>query len=426
LRRRWMERLAFGLAVVVMLPAAVLATNGYFSHGVGMKAKGMGGAAVALPQDALAVGTNPAGAAYIGNRFDVGVDWFRPDRGSEITGNLFPGADGAYDANGKQDFFVPEAGGNFMLNENLALGLAVFGRGGMNTTYTTPVPLFGTTDAGVDLSQLFIVPAIALKLNDNHAIGLGVDIAWQRFKATGLEFFANSMFSSDSSAVTNNDYASSYGVGVRLGWIGRLSPMLTAAVSYESRTFMSEFDEYAGLFAEHGDFDIPSSINAGIALRPCEKTVIALDVSHIRYSEIKAIANPLLPNLGQARLGDDNGAGFGWKDVTVFKVGVAHDLNGSLTVRGGYNYGRQPIPESQTLFNILAPGVVEHHLTLGATLEIAPGAEVTAAYMHAFEKTVDGNGSIIPGMPDQGGMGGGEADLRMFENSFGIAFGKRF
>lgn len=426
MRTRRIVVISVALLVIALVPAMVLGTNGYFSHGVGMKAKGMGGATVALPQDALTAGTNPAAAVYVGNRVDVGIDWFHPDRGSEINGNMFPGVDGSYDANNKQDFFIPELAANLMLNEGLAFGISMFGRGGMNTAYTTPVPLFGQTSPGVDLSQLFIVPAVAVKLSENHAIGIGVDIAWQRFEATGLEFFANGMMSSDSANVTNNDYASSYGIGVRVGWLGRLNRMLSLGASYQSRTYMSELDEYAGLFAEQGDFDIPSSFTAGIALTPSEKTAMAFDVSHIRYSEVNAVANPLLPNLYQAQMGTDDGAGFGWEDVTVFKVGLAHQLMEPLTLRAGYNYGQQPIPASETLFSILAPGVVEHHVTLGATLEISPRAEITAAYMHAFEKTLEGEGSIIAGMPDQGGMGGGEADLTMSEDSFGLAFGMRF
>ena len=152
MRTRWITMLSVALLVTTLVPAVVLGTNGYFSHGVGMKAKGMGGATVALPQDALAPGTNPALAVYVGNRVDFGVDWFRPDRSSEISGSMFPGVDGIYDANGEQDFFIPEVAANKMLNENLAFGISVFGRGGMNTTYTTPVPLFGTTNPGVDLS----------------------------------------------------------------------------------------------------------------------------------------------------------------------------------------------------------------------------------------------------------------------------------
>ena len=41
------------------------------------------------------------------------------------------------------------------------------------------------------------------------------------------------------------------------------------------------------------------------------------------YSEINSIANPLLPNLGQSQLGTDDGAGFGWEDMDVSKIGVA-------------------------------------------------------------------------------------------------------
>ena len=411
------------LLATAVLPGVATATNGYFAHGVGMKAKGMAGAGVAYPQDALAAGTNPAGMALVGNRLDLGVELFRPDRGSEIVGNAFPGIDGTYDANGKQNFTVPEFGINRMLSPMMSVGVAVFGRGGMNTAYTSAVPLFGTTNAGVDLNQVFVVPTVAYKISENHTLGVGVDIAYQWFKATGLENFDNPMATSAPGKVTNNGYSSAFGAGVRVGWIGRLSPLLTTGLTYQSRTYMGEFDDYAGLFAESGDFDIPPQLSGGIAITPSERMVMALDVTHIWYSDIKAINNPLPANLSQVHLGTEGGAGFGWEDMTVYKLGVAFDPNEAWTLRGGYNYGKQPIPASETLFNMLAPGVVEHHLTLGATWRFMPGMEITAGYMHAFEKTVKGKGSIIPGAMEDGGLGAGEADLHMLESSFGIAFG---
>ena len=87
------------------------------------------------------------------------------------------------------------------------------------------------------------------------------------------------------------------------------------------------------------------------------------------------------------------------EDATVFKVGVAYDVTSDLTLRGGYNYGGQPIPASETLFNMIAPGVVEHHATFGGTYAVSENVEMTFAYMHAFESTVEGEDSIIPGMP---------------------------
>ena len=71
------------LLAILAVPNAY-ATDGYFSHGFGIKAQGMGGVGIALPQDALAAATNPAGMGLIGDRIDFGVTWFRPQRETEI------------------------------------------------------------------------------------------------------------------------------------------------------------------------------------------------------------------------------------------------------------------------------------------------------------------------------------------------------
>lgn len=43
------------------LPQSALATNGYFSHGYGVKSQAIAGVGIALPQDGLTAATNPAG-----------------------------------------------------------------------------------------------------------------------------------------------------------------------------------------------------------------------------------------------------------------------------------------------------------------------------------------------------------------------------
>jgi long-chain fatty acid transport protein len=409
-----------GLALAALLvPQLAAATNGYFSHGIGIKSKGMGGAGLAYPQDALVGGTNPAGFAFIDDRFDIGVDYFRPDRGSEITGSMAP-VNMTYDGNGEEAFFMPDAGVRMGLSDRVAVGLTVFGNGGMNTSYDTPIGLFGSTDAGVNLMQLFIVPSVAVKVNENHAFGLGVNVAWQSFEATGLQNFDNEMMTTEPGSVTDNDASTSTGFGARVGYLGHFGCAVRLAAAYQTRTYMGEFDEYAGLFAESGGFDIPSSFSGGIAITPNDRLVAALDFSYIMYSEINSIANPLLPNLGEAPLGDENGAGFGWEDVTVVKVGLAYDVSETLTLRGGFNYGGQPIPASETLFNMIAPGVVETHVTFGGTWMLNEQMELSFAYMHAFENTIEGEDSIPMD------FGGGEADLTMSQDSFGLGFGMLF
>ena len=126
---------------------------------------------------------------------------------------------------------------------------------------------------------------------------------------------------------------------------------------------MQKFEKYSGLFAEHGDFDIPKNWTVGVAIKPVESFTVAFDVQKIYYSDTESIGNPMLPNLMTARLGDDGGAGFGWNDVTAYKFGLQWAASPTLVLRAGYAYAKQPIPESEVLFNILAPGVIEQHVT---------------------------------------------------------------
>ncbi len=112
------------------------ATNGYFPIGYGAKTEGMGGAGIALPQDAIAAANNPAGMVMMGDRTDFGLIWFKPNRSTEITGNG-AGLNGSYDGNGRSNFFIPSFGYNKMINADTSLGVSVFGNGGMNTQYNT-------------------------------------------------------------------------------------------------------------------------------------------------------------------------------------------------------------------------------------------------------------------------------------------------
>ena len=104
----------------------------------------------------------------------------------------------------------------------------------------------------------------------------------------------------------------------------------------------------------------------------------------------------MLPNLGtpgQQLLGTDNGAGFGWEDMTIYKLGYQWDTSPEWTWRVGASIGDQPIPSSEVMFNVLAPGIMETHVTGGFTYTLATDNEITFAAMYAPESTVSG---VIP------------------------------
>ena len=383
------------------------ATNGYFSHAYSIKNKGMAGAGVAAPLDAMVPSINPAGLTEVGNRLDLGLTVFSPNREYSVSRNPIVGPPyfelmGGTVESDSNYFFIPSLGWSYQLSDRSAVGVAVYGNGGMNTDY--PAMTFydpSSSTTGVDLMQLFIAPTLATEFAYNHSFGFTPIIAAQFFEAKGVNSFAP--FSSAPSKLSNNGHDASYGLGARVGYLGKLSDQFSLGLSYQSKIYMDEFDDYAGLFAEQGDFDIPANWTAGIAVKPIPEVTIALDVQRIYYSDVDSIANPLLMNLMTDGLGTDNGAGFGWEDMTVFKVGLQWARSEQWTYRFGYSYGDQPIPANEVLFNILAPGVIEQHATFGLTYTFANQSELDFSLMYAFSNDVTGINPLANNDPATGG-----------------------
>ncbi len=386
------------LLFLLSVTSIASATNGYFTHGYSIKNKALAGAGTALPLDSLAASMNPAGMVFVGSRIDVGLTLFNPDRKYSVSGDpsspfgLRPGSV----ESSSEWFLIPAFGFNRMINEASSFGVSIFGNGGMNTDYNAKT-FFLTSPTGVDLMQLFIAPTYSVKLHPKHAVGVSPILAYQSFAAKGLDAFKS--FSTDPSHLTDKGHDKSFGYGARVGYLGEILQNLFLGASYQSRIFMSKFNEYKGLFAEHGDFDIPSNWTIGLAYKATPALTFVADVQTIYYSEVDSIGNSLNVRKlmqGKTPLGGDNGAGFGWDDMTIFKFGIQWQSSEDWIWRGGFSYGEQPIPSSEVLFNILAPGVIETHATLGVTKKIGKNHEFDFAVMRGFEKEVKGPNPMDP------------------------------
>ena len=438
------------LAAACMAAFPVHATNGYFLPGFGIRSQGMGGVGIAYGRDSLSTAANPANAVNTGMRGDMGFAVFNPERHAAVG----PDAGGGFGYNFHGDvesdakyFLMPEMGFSMGLTEDVHVALAVVGNGGMNTTYRenffsfdpypgiVPVPGVIPPDPqrdatlGVDLMQLLVPITAAYKVNEDHAIGASLVLAETRFRAYGLQAFA--LFDQDMTItsapeyLTNNGYDYSYGAGVRVGWLGEfMDDRLTIGLTYASKTYMTKFDKYSGLFAEQGDFDIPENYGIGFAFKPVKNLVIAADVQRINYRNIASVGNPGMTSpIGSdgipsttdpsQELGNDEGMGFNWTNQTVYKLGVQYGVNKRLQVRAGYNYGASPIPDDMVTFNLLAPGTVERHYSLGFTYKPNDTLEVTGAYMYAASNSQSKCGQNIVNC----------ASFNMHQNMLGLTLG---
>jgi long-chain fatty acid transport protein len=419
------------------------ATNGYFLPGFGFRSQGMGGVGIAYGRDSLSTAANPANAVNTGMRGDMGVGIFNPERSAGVWNDPTNATPGFFDSGNLESdsryFIMPEMGFSMGLTEQVHVALAVVGNGGMNTNYPGNMfPGLGVPRTpsdlrtGVDMMQLLVPVSVAYRANENHSFGVSLVLAETRFRAYGFDTFKAFPINSNPDYLTGKGFDYSYGAGVKLGWLGEfMDDRLAVGLTYASRTWMTPFDKYKGFFAEQGDFDIPENYGIGIAFKPKKNLVIAADILRINYNDIGSVGNlgpgvndgvhsgipamdtePTCPDNPYC-LGNDQGMGFGWNNITVYKLGVQYGVNNRLQVRAGLNYNKSPVPNTQIAFNTAAPATVERHYSVGFTYRPNEELEVTGTYVYVPPNNQTGcDQNII----DCGQIG-------MHQNVFGLSFG---
>ncbi|MHB8847122.1 MAG: OmpP1/FadL family transporter [Burkholderiales bacterium] len=387
-------------------PGAAMATNGMFASGYGMAANGMGGASAAMAEDTMGGANNPASMVFVGNRMDLGAYLFSPQRQASVGGTP-ENSDANY-------FVIPEFGYNKLITSNLSLGVSVYGNGGMNTDYA-PIGggrnlLGGYGNLGVNLEQMIIAPTLAYKINDRNSIGISPLIGYERFSAQGIQGFDQPGMSANPSRMTNTGNASAFGGGVRIGYMGKITPDLTFGADYSTKVSFAKLSQYSGLFAGQGSMDLPENFTVGLAYKVQPALTVALDYERINYSGVAAIGDQ---STAQTQFGSSYGPGFGWQDVNVWKLGAEYQYNEHWILRTGWNHGDDPITATNIGINVLAPGVITDHFTMGASYLTGNG-EWNAAYTHGFNNSLSGN------MP--AAFGGAPVSISMHQDIVGLSY----
>ncbi|HRJ53249.1 MAG TPA: outer membrane protein transport protein [Candidatus Thiothrix moscowensis] len=404
--RRAINKTLLASSILLALGSqAAFATNGLAPTGVGMEHRAMGGAGAGYAANTMSMGTNPASGAFIRDGYDVGVEVFMPSRKAEFNGTAvgMP-ADTEYDGNGKDTFFIPEAGYKKQINEKVSAGVVVYGNGGMNTSYekanpfAIPLTFPGAlpagasigSEAGVDYQQLFVSPTISYKINENNAVGISANLVRHKIKVNPGFTFPGHAY----------NYEDSTGLGATVGWQGKISPSVTAGVSHRTKVAMGDFDTYT--FGGHKSLDVPAATTVGVAWQATPKTLVAADIQRIDYAKIDAVKDA-----------------FGWDNQTVYKLGVKHKVTDKVAIMAGVNRGKSPVGSEDTTAGVLAPAVVENHVSLGTEVKLSSKSKLIASYVHAFDNTVKGSNKDLV-------QGSDLFDLSMDQNAVGVAYSVEF
>ncbi len=406
-------------ALLVAMPATARATDGHFLHGVGAVNSALGGAAVASNTSLLgSFFVNPAGlAAYSGTNVEMGFELMKPDR--TVTSSYGPMSGSTTSTS---EFTpIPAFGFTTQLNDHVVVGLAGLGIGGFGVNYAAdpknpilmPKP-YGFGQVYSNFGLMKIIPAIAWKASDKLRLGVAVNIDWASLAVNPMPTAApaadpgpdGTPFTADDRAFYSSAAAAdgAFGFGVQAGFQYQATEQLAIGASYTSAQMFQDF-EYKAVYENPNlpsfntartfkfRMDAPAIYAAGFGWAPTSKLQTAVDVKYFTYKSTK----------GFDKVGfnaDGSVKGFGWDNIMVVAAGAQYAASDKVTLRGGYNYSGNPIPDANSMYNLPAPAIVQHHITAGLGFKVRDGVEINIAGYTALENSISGpmlRPSAIPG-----------------------------
>jgi long-chain fatty acid transport protein len=409
------------------------AFNGYFYSSQGLKAKSMSGAATAMVGDAFSGGNNPAAAMFSGNVFEVGIEQVDTKQVSGRYSSVEPVPPGPSDiqTDGRQrDTFTPEIGLNRQISADVSLGFSFY-RNGLIRSYYNNNEFFNilVSDSNkrpdtlhFSLKQDVFAPVVAFRVGEKSSIGFAPLFVSQRLNVQGLGAFITENWTRYPLNVTNNGTEESSGVGYRLGFMSRLHDRVMFGATFSPKISMAAFNDYKGLFTGNAEFDVPMNYSVGLSIVANPATMLFIDYQHIEYSKIKLLHIPSTvfskPPGPDVRFGDDNGPGFGWKNVRIWKFGLEWRLREDLALRTGFSSNNPSVKARDVSMAILMPAITTQEQSVGATYHINKNNSVSAYY--ALSK-----GPEINGISAVAGSGIRET-LKVRNQAYGLLFSHNF
>ncbi len=149
------------------------------------------------------------------------------------------------------------------------------------------------------------------------------------------------------------------------------------------------------------EFGLPQSVSTGLFFAASGKIRLAVDAEWINWKNAFDKMDISLTNGTNQNISRITGANgnlemafpLNWKNTIVIRTGGEFDITKKITLRGGYVYGSNPVPES-TIFPVF-PAIVKHHVTLGSTVKLSRSLNINLAYEYAFRNSETCNGKSL-------------------------------
>jgi long-subunit fatty acid transport protein len=161
---------------------------------------------------------------------------------------------------------------------------------------------------------------------------------------------------------------------------------------------------YEGFIADYtvsNEFKTPQSVGFGLMYSPMPKMRLGFDFEWLNWSKAFDYMKLTLTGGTNSNINKMlvNGAPgnealyvefpMNWKDAVILKFGGEYDLSKVLTVRAGYSYSSNPIPE-ETIIPIM-DAILEHHIMAGCSYDLIQKLTMNIALEYGLKNTVTGS-----------------------------------
>ena len=377
-------------AAALLIGAPAWAANGHLLHGVGAVNSAMGGAGVALPNDALgALNLNPALLTELdGYKFEFSAEYNDAKNAVESQAGPFSGR--TEDAGDRS--VIPAFGFTVHKPQTpIAFGVGFLGLAGFGVDYPqdngnpllAPQPRgFGRVYSNYQLLKIPVVAA--LQVSPSLSVGISFN-AGHAILTADPAGFATPDCAGPTNCVfprVNND--GSFGWGLGAGLLFKVNPKLNFGLSYSSEQDYQEFTwnttvantslpTFGTARKVRFKLNAPPIAVAGIGWKPTSRLSVALDGKWINYERTDGFKDTL-----------------GFKDITVEGLGIQFQATSTITVRVGANHCDSPIDSSNVFQSVPVPAVFEDRITAGFGQKVTPNLTLDLGYYHVFKNRVSG------------------------------------
>lgn len=390
-------RLLLSASFILLFDALASAQMGHVLNGVGPVNQGMAGVATAAPIDAAgALNWNPGSITALGHsEFAFGFELLIPD--ASIDSSMpagFGGASGSTASDAGSSTIPSFAFVHSLEDSNWTVGLGAYGLSGFGVDYPVsdsnpilaPPAQGGFGSVYSQFQMLQMAPTFAYRFNPNWSAGFSPTINQAQLAITPACFESPN---ADGAYPDGRSAAKAWGFGGQVGVYFEGDSGWNAGASYKSTQWFEPF-EFNSTAADGSyrrlqlDMDFPSISSLGLSYTGFERWVIAADVRYIDYASTNGFKESGFNSA------DFSVNGFGWDSILVGALGVQYDLATRWKVRGGYSFNENPIANSQSTFNLPAPAVIQHHVSIGLSYCFGDSSCIDLAYRHGFENSVEG------------------------------------